>query len=110
MDVKEINSFPELIINLIATQILDAIISNPRLQYQQIEEALITPRETNFQRYINESLNRSNFHLIECDHEPFLFDNRVNRLIKYCSRLLLGKTLVSEMYVFFSKSSTHLMR
>jgi len=34
--------------------------------------------------------------MIECDYEPFVFDNKVNRVIKYCCRLLLSKTTLSE--------------
>ena len=33
---------------------------------------------------------------MECDYEPFLFDNKVNRVIKFCSRLLLNQTKFHE--------------
>jgi 5-methylcytosine-specific restriction enzyme subunit McrC len=65
--------------------------------YQQLEEALITPKGSiNFKRYINNSLSNGNWHKIECDYEPFLFDNRVNRIIKYCTRLLMSQTKNTE--------------
>src|SRR5690606_20308745 len=50
----------------------------------------------NFKKDISNSISYGNYHSIECDYEPFLFDNRVNRAIKYCSRLLLNQTKFSE--------------
>jgi len=97
LDKIDIESFPELIINLIASQFLSAVSTQPLTMYQAVEESLITPRGSiNFNRYINNSLSHGNFHKIECDYEPFLFDNKVNRVIKYCSRLLLNQTKFSE--------------
>lgn len=97
LDVFETDEFPELIINLIAHQFLETISEQPLTMYQQIEESLVTPRGTvNFGRYAAKSISYGKFHILECDHEPFLFDNRVNRIIKYCSRLLLGQTKFHE--------------
>jgi 5-methylcytosine-specific restriction enzyme subunit McrC len=97
LDTIDIDEFPELIINLIANQFLETISKQPLTMYQEVEEALITPRGSiNFKRYINGSLSHGNFQDIECDYEPFLFDNKVNRVIKYCSRLLMKQTKFSE--------------
>lgn len=97
IDTINIESFPELIINLIATQFLETVSNHPLTMYQQVEETLQTPRGSiNFGRYINSSLSKGNFQNIECDYEPFLFDNKVNRIIKYCSRLLMGQTKFPE--------------
>jgi 5-methylcytosine-specific restriction enzyme subunit McrC len=97
LDTIEIDEFPELIINLIANQFLETISKQPLTMYQEVEEALITPRGSiNFKRYISGSLSNGNFQNIECDYEPFLFDNKVNRVIKYCSRLLMKQTKFSE--------------
>ena len=97
LETKEINSFPEMIIYLIANQIYSTVASQPLAQYQAVEEALITPKGSiNFSRYANNSLSKSNFHKIECDYEPFVLDNKVNRIIKYCVRVLLNTTRLSE--------------
>jgi len=97
LDTIDINEFPELIINLIANQFLETVSKQPLTMYQEVEESLITPRGSiNFKRYVNNSLSRGNFQDIECDYEPFLFDNKVNRVIKYCSRLLMNQTRFSE--------------
>jgi 5-methylcytosine-specific restriction enzyme subunit McrC len=97
LDRISIDEFPELIINLIANQFLEAVSNQPLTMYQPIEEAIQTPRGSiNFKRYIANSLTNGNFQNIECDYEPFLFDNKVNRVIKYCSRLLMYQTKFSE--------------
>lgn len=83
LDTISIDEFPELIINLIASQFLKTIANQPLTMYQEVEEALVTPRGSiNFKRYISRSLSHGNFQDIECDYEPFLFDNKVNRIIK----------------------------
>ena len=97
LDRFDINSFPELIINLIASHLLELVSNHPLTMYQAVEESMQTPRGSiNFKRYINKSLTYGTYQNIECDYEPFLFDNRVNRIIKYCSRLLIQQTKFSE--------------
>lgn len=97
LDTIDIDEFPELIINLIANQFIETVSKQPLTMYQEMEEALITPRGSiNFKRYTSSSLSHGNFQDIECDYEPFLFDNKVNRVIKYCSRLLMTQTKFSE--------------
>ncbi|MBZ0247259.1 MAG: hypothetical protein K8H85_15065 [Cyclobacteriaceae bacterium] len=97
LDIKEIASFPELIIHLMANQFLETVTQQPLMQYQELSESMLTPRGSiNFGRYVSNSLSRGNFHQIECDYEPFLFDNKVNRIIKYCARLLMDQTQHTE--------------
>ena len=97
LDTIDIANFPELIINLIANQFLETVSNQPLTMYQEVEEAMQTPRGSiSFKRYINNCITYGNYHRIECDYEPFLFDNQVNRIIKYCSRLLLNLTRFYE--------------
>lgn len=97
LDTIPIDQFPELIINLIANQFLETVSKQPLIMYQPVEEALFTPKGSiNFKRYVSSSLSSGNFQKIECDYEPFLFDNKVNQVIKYCSRLLMNNTRFSE--------------
>lgn len=94
---ENIDKFPELIIHLIATQIFNIVSSQPLMQYQRVEETLFMPKgSVNFNRYINKSVVRGNYHQIECDYEPFLFDNKVNRIIKYCARILIQQSRFKE--------------
>ena len=97
LSAKDFDNFPELIIYLITNQIHTTVSGQPLSQYQAVEEALLVPRGSiNINRYIRNSLSRSNFHLFECDYDPFVYDNKVNRVIKYCARLLLQQTKLSE--------------
>jgi len=93
LEPTSIDNFPDLIINLMSSQILETISNQPLAMYQELKEAMATPRGSiNFKRYIANSLSYGNFQNIECDYEPFLYDNTLNRIIKYCSRLLMNQT------------------
>ncbi len=92
LNTFEIEQFPELIIYLTTQQISLAVHSQPYLTYEEVEEALATPRgKISFDRY-TKSLSYGSYHLVDCDYEPFVFDNMLNRVIKYCVRLLLTQT------------------
>jgi len=92
LDRFEIDELPELIMYLFANQIHEIISIRPYSAYEEVQEALFTPRgRINFDRYVNR-MSCANYHMIDCDYEPFVFDNSLNRIIKYCARLLLSKT------------------
>ncbi len=97
LDVHDIDDFPELIINLISNHFLETVSKQPHSMYQEVEESLQTPRGAiDFNKYLNGNFIHGNFQNIDCTHEPFVFDNKVNRLIKYCTRLLLSTTNLYE--------------
>lgn len=92
LDNFEIKNFPELIIYLLSKQIHETISTQPYSAYEEIEEALTTPRgRINFNSYTN-SISYGKHHLIDCNHEPFIYDNSLNRVIKYCVRLLKSQS------------------
>lgn len=91
LDSFEIEELPELIISLFAKQIHEVVSTQPYSSYEQVQETLLTPRgKINFDRYATQ-MSYCNYHLIDCDYEPFVFDNSLNRIIKYCTRLLLSR-------------------
>lgn len=93
LDTLDVESFPELIIRLFASKFYEVLSEQPLAMYQQLEEPLLMPRGSiNFKRYINNSLSYGKYHAIECDYEPFLYNNKVNQIIKYCARLLAPQT------------------
>jgi len=97
LDTVNVDQFPELIIFLIANKMYDTIYQQPLMVYHQVKEALVFPKGTiNYGRYIQQQIGKGNFHKIECDHEPFTIDNKVNRIIKYCTRLLIKQTHFPE--------------
>lgn len=97
LDKNNINDFPELIIGLMANQFLETASKYPFTMYQHVEEVLYTPRGTiNFNRYAVNNISRGSYQKIDCDYEPFTIDNTVNRVIKYCCRLLLNQAKFYE--------------
>ena len=99
LDNLEDVELPELVTNLIANQIFEVVSASPISLYEEVEEAMLMPKGTlNFNRYINNSLSNGNFHVLECDYEPLLFDNRLNRVIKYVTRILLSKAKFIETH------------
>jgi 5-methylcytosine-specific restriction enzyme subunit McrC len=96
LDQCDIYELPELIIYLFANQIHEVVSNQPYSAYEEVSEALQTPRgRINFTRYVNR-ISYCNYHQIDCDYEPFVFDNSLNRTIKYCTRLLLSKARIPE--------------
>lgn len=97
LDTQDLDSFPELIIHLMAQKFLETVSIQPLSIYEPVEEGLRTPRGSiNFKRYLTNGFSTGNLHIVDCDYEPFAFNNRVNRIIKHCARLLLGQTRLSE--------------
>lgn len=95
-DLQDID-LPELILNLIANQLYGVVSTNPISLYQDIEEALLKPKGSlNFNRYISNSMANGNFQMLECDHQPMEYDNRLNRTIKYVARFLSSKSRFAE--------------
>ncbi|MCQ1534513.1 hypothetical protein FTO70_02140 [Methanosarcina sp. KYL-1] len=96
LDRFKIDELPELIIYLFANQIHEVVSVQPYSTYEEVQEALFTPRgRIDFDRYATR-MSYGSYHLIDCDYEPFVFDNSLNRIIKYCTRLLLSKTRIPE--------------
>ena len=88
---------PELIIYLMSSKMLETVSSLPISLYQSVEESLYTPKgKINFKRYLSSGFVNGNQQILECDYEPFVFDNRLNRAIKYVGRLLLSRTKFIE--------------
>ena len=97
LDVDNIDSLPELLIFLIINEIKTQVNSTPFSMYEQKEEVMTTPRgKIDFKNYIKNGLSSGNWQNIDCIHEPFVYDNRVNQIIKYVCRLLQNMTKLSE--------------
>lgn len=85
----EISDFPEIIINLMASEILKGISEQPIALYEDVQKSLQSPKgRINFKRYLSKGYVTGNHHILECDYAPFQFDNSLNRIIKYVTRIL----------------------
>lgn len=97
LDTHSYSDFPELIIKLIADQLLDTITHTPLTLFEEVQESMMTPRgKINFTRYIANGFSNGNQHILECDYEPSTYDNTLNRIIKYVTRQLLIKARFNE--------------
>ncbi len=97
LDIDHIDSLPELLIFLISNEIRTQVSSNPISMYEQKEEIMTTPRgRIDFSNYVKHGLSSGNWQNIDCIHEPFVYDNQVNQIIKYTCRLLQNTTKISE--------------
>lgn len=97
LDSYNCENFPELMINIMADQIISVITNLPLMLYEEIEESLSIPRgRINFTRYLNYGLSNGNQHILECDHEPLMFDNQLNRIIKHVAHRLKQKAKLLE--------------
>lgn len=86
----DFDDFLELFIYLYANFTLETIALQPFQAYQEIEEetAFLKGR-LSFEAYTRNNLATGNWHRFSCIHEPFLYDNRYNRIIKYVTKRLL---------------------
>jgi 5-methylcytosine-specific restriction enzyme subunit McrC len=88
---------PEMIINIMGSRILEVISSSPISLYEETEESLSMPRgRINFSRYLSMGLSSGNYHIVECDLEPLQYDNKLNKALKYVTRLLHHKARFNE--------------
>lgn len=91
LGIADIDNFPEQIIYLFASKCLDIVESKPYSRFEETAEALQTPRgRIDFGAYIRNNASYGNFHLLDCVHEPFIYDNKLNRGLKYVCRILLN--------------------
>lgn len=96
LESTEIDELPELIVYLMARQINTVVKEQPYSAYELVQEKLGSPKGTiNFQEY-SKTISYGQYHKIDCDYEPFIFDNLLNRIIKYCVRLLISKTSIPD--------------
>ncbi|MDP9077217.1 MAG: restriction endonuclease [Bacteroidota bacterium] len=89
----EYDNIPDLIISLFANEYWKTLNESPLALYHEEEAAMTVPRgRINFSRYISSQMGRGNAHILECDYAPLVYDNKLNRAIKYSAQILLKKS------------------
>ena len=84
-----ISNFPEALIRYFARYTHQLVSTFPYHKYEEMTDTMPYLRgRLNTQAYINTSLSRGNWHQLVCDYEPFLFNNRLNQIIKFVARRL----------------------
>jgi len=83
----------ESFIFLFARLTKNLVNTNPHFAYEEIMEELSFVRgRIAMGEYTRQNLATSRWHKIHCIHNPFIYDNLFNRVIKYTARLLLNHT------------------
>ena len=87
----DISNFFEAYIWLFAQFTCDLLARQPYWQYQsEIEEGEVLRGRLVMNQYINDCLARGRWHRLVYEHEPFVFDNLLNRIIKRTCQLAQG--------------------
>lgn len=84
----------EALIFLFSNYTLDVLSTSPHFAYQEVTEEMAFVRgRIAMQEYIHHNLVKGKHHLVHCTYEPFVYDNRFNRIVKHTCRVLQSITL-----------------
>lgn len=103
-ELAQVENFPEAIIAHFARFSYRILSTQPYSRYQETTEALSYLRgRLSTSAYVRDSLSRGMPHQLVCEHEPFVYDNRLNRIIKYVARQLSYVCRFGETYQALSQ-------
>ncbi|WP_158242858.1 McrC family protein [Siphonobacter sp. BAB-5405] len=90
-DSDSIEDLPEAFFQYFAYTTENLIQQQPYHQYESVTESMPYLRgRLDTAGYIRSSLSQGHWHELVCEHEPFVFNNRLNQIIKFVTRKLLG--------------------
>ena len=103
-EMAHVDNFPEALIAHFARYSYRLLSTQPYSRYQETTETLPYVRgRLSTGAYVRESLGRGMPHQLVCEHEPFVYDNRLNRIIKYVARQLSYVCRFGETYHALSR-------
>lgn len=87
----QFDDFLELLIYIFANFTEDVISNQPFQAYQTIgEETPFLKGRISFEEYSKNNLTTGKWQNFFCNHEPFVYDNLFNRIVKYVTKRLLA--------------------
>lgn len=93
----QFDDFLELLIYIFANFTEDVISNQPFQAYQTVgEETSFLKGRISFEEYTKSNLTTGKWQNFFCNHEPFVYDNLFNRIVKYVTKRLLA---VSENFL-----------
>lgn len=93
----QFDDFLELLIYIFANYAEDIISRQPFQAYQTIaEETPFLKGRISFEEYTKNNLTTGKWQNFYCNHEPFVYDNLFNRIVKYVTKRVLA---VSENFL-----------
>lgn len=93
----QFDDFLELLIYIFASYTEEIVSNQPFQAYQTVvEETAYLKGRISFEGYTKNNLITGKWQNFYCSHEPFVYDNQFNRIVKYVTKRLLA---VSENYL-----------
>jgi 5-methylcytosine-specific restriction enzyme subunit McrC len=87
----QFDDFLEMLIYIFANYTEDVISNQPFQAYQNInEETAFLKGHISFEEYTKNNLSTGKWQNFYCKHEPFIYDNLFNRIVKYVTKRLLA--------------------
>jgi 5-methylcytosine-specific restriction enzyme subunit McrC len=87
----DFDDFLELLIYVFANYTENLISSQPYQSYQVLEEeTMFLKGRLLFDAYTKNNLSTGKWQKFTCQHQPFVYDNNFNRIIKYVAKRLLN--------------------
>jgi 5-methylcytosine-specific restriction enzyme subunit McrC len=91
------DSFIEILIYIFSKLTLDGVYNNPYNSYEEVEEELTYLKgRLNVTEYLKSNISTGRWNYFSTIHEPFIYNNKVNKIIKCVSKMLLNVTKNSE--------------
>ena len=104
VDLQKYDSFLEVLINIFSKYTFNLIYSKPYNCYEEIqEEVTYLKGRLNINRYLKENISTGKWNKFNTIHEPFLYNNKFNQIIKFVSKKLLNITEDKESKELINK-------
>lgn len=91
LEFNKEENFIEILIYVFSKITLDIVHSNPYFNYEEIEEELgYLKGRLNIKEYLKNNISTGRWNKFNVIHEPFIYNNKVNKIIKFVSRKLIS--------------------
>ena len=89
--IEEVEDLPEALIYTFAKHTRDLLLSIPFSRYEElVETSTVMKGRLDFNRYVNEQFSKGNPHQLVVEHNPLLYNNLLNQIIKSVAYRLQG--------------------
>jgi 5-methylcytosine-specific restriction enzyme subunit McrC len=97
LNFNSMDSFIEILIYIFSMITLDGVYNDPFNSYEEVEEELpYLKGRLNVTEYLKSNISTGRWNYFSTIHEPFIYNNKVNKIIKCVSKMLLNVTKNSE--------------
>jgi 5-methylcytosine-specific restriction enzyme subunit McrC len=98
-DLDKAEDFPEALIYTFAIHTRTLLQTIPYSRYEEVtEESQVMRGRLDFNKYLNEQFTKGNPHKLVVEHDPLLYNNLLNQIIKSVSSRLQGVCRFEETF------------